>query len=480
MKNLSRLVLALLLFVSFSSVNAQDENNPWAIAFGVNAVDVFPVGEDAPQGDYFDEFYNVKDHWNILPSLSTISVSRYLKNNFSVQARGSVNKIEKWGQFGNTVPSVKIAELSYYAFDGNVRYHFGDVLGKLINIKGIDPTIGLGGGYTWIEEGPYNTSTVNGNSDLIGAGTVNGSIGLAYWFNDNIGVTLESKYKHSFEDYLTKHFQHTVAFSVKFGGKDADGDGIYDKDDACPEVAGLAEFNGCPDTDGDGIEDAKDTCPNEAGLAEFNGCPDTDMDGVADNVDACPTVKGLKELAGCPDADADGVADKDDKCVDVAGPSANGGCPWPDADGDSVLDKDDKCPKVAGTVANNGCPEAVVPTVEVLNKLNSYAKTILFNSGKASFKKATFSVLQSITAILKEYPDANFIIEGHTDSQGSITLNQRLSDTRAGAVKGYLVENGIAPARLNSVGFGESNPIASNKTAAGRKQNRRVEVKLKN
>ena len=483
MKNLNRLVLALLLFVSFSSVNAQDENNPWAVAFGMNAVDVFPVGEDAPQGGYFDEFYNVKDHWNILPSLSTVSVSRYLKNNFSIEANGSVNRIKKWGQSedNTTNPSIAVNDLSYYALDANVKYHFGNLVQKLVKIKGIDPTIGIGGGYTWLEEGPYNTFSSNeGRDNLVGAGTLNGSIGLAYWFNDNIGISLETKYKHSFEDYLTKHFQHSAKFAVKFGGKDADGDGVYDKDDACPEVAGLAEFNGCPDTDGDGIEDAKDTCPNEAGLAEFNGCPDTDMDGVSDNNDACPTVKGLKELAGCPDADKDGVADKDDKCVDVAGPAANNGCPWPDADGDSVLDKDDKCPQVAGTVANNGCPEAVVPTTEVLAKLNSYAKTILFNSWKSSFRKATFSVLQSITAILKEYPEANFTIEGHTDSVGSNKLNQRLSESRAAAVKTYLVENGINSARLTSSGFGEANPIDSNKTRSGRANNRRVEVKLKN
>jgi hypothetical protein len=59
-------------------------------------------------------------------------------------------------------------------------------------------------------------------------------------------------------------------------GKDTDGDGIYDKDDACPEVAGLKEFNGCPDTDGDGIQDSADACPDVFGLATLNGCPDTD------------------------------------------------------------------------------------------------------------------------------------------------------------------------------------------------------------
>ena len=465
----------MLLVTSMGNVMAQDQNNPWAINFGVNAVDVFPVGENTPQGGYFDEYFNVGDHWSILPSLSTISVSKYVGNNFSLQVGGSVNQISNWGQ-NATSPSLSVNDLAYYAVDGNVRYH----LASLINSSKLDPAVGIGGGYTWIEEGPYNTFSTNaGTNNLVGAGTLNASLGLTYWFSENIGLFVESKYKHSFEDYLTKHFQHSAGIAVKFGGTDTDGDGIYDKDDACPEVFGLEAFNGCPDADGDGIEDSKDTCPNEAGLAEFNGCPDTDGDGVADNKDNCPQVAGLKSLNGCPDADGDGITDAKDKCPNEAGPAANDGCPWADTDGDGVTDNVDKCPNEAGTVANNGCPEIVEPTQQVMDQLNSYAKTILFDSGKSSFKKESYSVLQSITAILKEYPNSNFTIEGHTDSKGSKTLNQTLSDSRANAVMAYLIENGIDGARLSAYGFGEDYPIDTNATAAGRRNNRRVEVKLK-
>ena len=76
------------------------------------------------------------------------------------------------------------------------------------------------------------------------------------------------------DNSVSATFRWHLAHSIKFGGKDTDGDGIWDKDDACPEVPGLEEFNGCPDTDGDGIEDGNDDCPNVAGAAEFNGCPD--------------------------------------------------------------------------------------------------------------------------------------------------------------------------------------------------------------
>ena len=94
MKNLSRLMFVLLLVLGFSNANAQDDNNPWQISVGLNAVDLYPVGEDAPQGDYFDEFFNVTDHWNILPPLSTFTVSKYLGDNFSFGVTGSINKIE--------------------------------------------------------------------------------------------------------------------------------------------------------------------------------------------------------------------------------------------------------------------------------------------------------------------------------------------------------------------------------------------------
>ncbi|MFI1744634.1 OmpA family protein [Thalassobellus sediminis] len=456
MKNLSRLLFAMLLVLGYSNVNAQDQNNPWQINIGANAVDAYPNGDGGLFSEtIFDEYFNVTDHWNILPSLSTISVSKYVGDGFSFGVAGSLNKIDKWGDIsGGPDVTNKVDDLSYYGLDGTIKYNF-------LEGTTLDPYLGVGGGYTWIDE--------------VGAGTLNGTLGLNVWFNDNVGLTIQTSYKHAFEDYLTTHFQHTAGISIKFGGTDTDGDGIYDKDDACPDVAGLEAFNGCPDTDGDGIEDSKDSCPNEAGLAELNGCPDSDGDGVADKDDSCPTVAGLKALAGCPDADGDGVTDGDDKCPNVAGPAANNGCPWPDTDGDGVLDKDDKCPDVKGTVANNGCPEV---SEEVQATLNEYAKTILFDTGKASIKSQSEAVLADIIAILKEYPTAKFTVEGHTDSVGSEKLNQRLSDSRANAVKEYLVKNGIDAFRLSALGYGEAKPIDSNKTRKGRANNRRVEINL--
>ena len=463
MKNLSRLFFVAVLLISFSTANAQDKNNPWAFGLGVNAVDPYPVGEDAPQGDYFDEFFNANDHWNVMPFLSRISVSRYLDDGFTFTAAGSMNTISKFGSnrsASGAETTNKVDNLTYFAVDGTVSYSFME----LIKSNTLEPYLGVGGGYTWL--------------DNIGAGTLNGTLGLKYWLSDKVAIDVQSSYKHAFEDYLPKHFQHSAGITFKFGGVDTDGDGIYDNEDACPEEAGLEMFNGCPDSDNDGIEDSKDDCPNLAGLAEFNGCPDTDGDGVMDKDDKCPTVAGLKSLMGCPDADGDGVADGDDKCPNTAGPSANNGCPWPDTDGDGVLDKDDKCPNVVGTVANNGCPEEIKQAEKDL--LNQYARTILFDTGKSSIKDESAAVLADIIKILNKYPEAKFRVEGHTDSVGSEKLNLRLSDSRAISVKDYLVANGVNEFRLSAEGYGESKPIASNKTRDGRKQNRRVEINLAN
>ncbi len=465
MKHLNKLFTAALLFAGLTS-QAQDSNNPWAVSFGVNGVDtkVSTYGNDSPK---FIQLLNAEENWNVLPSVSYLSVSRYVGDGFSFGLTGSVNRIDRWtvpvpGTINTTVV-VNPGDLSYYAIDAAVKYSFQE----LLKIKWLDPSINVGGGYNFVGDAS--------------AGTVNGGLGLAFWLTDQVGISFQSTYKHSFDDNrmadldVPSHIQHFAGLTFKFGGKDTDSDGIYDKEDMCPEEAGLKEFQGCPDTDADGIADKDDACPNEAGTKELNGCPDTDGDGIIDSEDSCPTEVGTKIMNGCPDADGDGVADKDDTCPTVAGPKENKGCPWPDTDGDGVADKDDACPTVPGTVANNGCPEV---SDDAMKRLNEYGKTILFNSGKASFQKQTIPVLEAMTAILKEYPTANFSLEGHTDSDGSEALNQKLSEERAAAVKNFLVENGIAADRLSSKGFGESMPVDSNKTSKGKANNRRVEVKL--
>jgi OOP family OmpA-OmpF porin len=429
MKHLKVAIMALLLITSLSNVNAQDKNNNWAIGIGVNAVDSYPTNVNIPNGGYGgwgDEFFNAGDHYNILPAVSKISVGKYLADGFSLEAAGTLNKISKMGD--NSV-----SDLMYFGLDGALKFDLNNIFGET---AWFDPYVLVGGGYTWL--------------DKFGTATFNGGGGINFWFSDNIGLNIESKYKHSFDNVnILQHFQHSVGIVLKFGGTDTDGDGIFDKYDACPTVFGLAAFNGCPDTDGDGVEDSKDDCPTVFGLAALNGCPDADGDGIADKDDACPNEKGTKENKGCPDTDGDGVVDKDDACPTVPGPASNKGCP-------------------------------IEPSTEVMATLNEYGKIILFDTEKATFRKGTINVLESMVLIFKEYPQANFIISGHTDSVGTDEYNQSLSERRAAAVRDYLISNGVNADRLTTVGFGESKPVDTNKTAAGRQNNRRTEVTLAN
>jgi outer membrane protein OmpA-like peptidoglycan-associated protein len=255
---------------------------------------------------------------------------------------------------------------------------------------------------------------------------------------------------------------------------DKDGDGILDKDDKCPEVAGAKTAMGCPDTDLDSLADSEDRCPTEAGAVAMQGCPDRDGDAVADMDDVCPDVKGLPAFKGCPDTDGDGLADNEDSCPDKAGPIANSGCP--DTDNDGVADHLDKCPLVPGTKNNNGCPEV---SIEVKKRLAFAATAIQFETGKAVIKKTSFKLLDEVVKILNDYPDYYMTIDGHTDDVGKDDRNLQLSKDRANSVKNYFVGKGISEGRLVTNGFGESQPVAPNKTAAGRAKNRRVAMDLK-
>ncbi|WP_417885438.1 OmpA family protein [Zunongwangia sp.] len=457
MKHLSRILVLSIFLLGITSVNAQDANNPWAVGIATNAVDFYPNGEGNPfSSGVFDEYFNTGDHWNILPSVSQLTIGRYIGAGLVAEIDGSINQIDKVGD-------QDADDLAYYSVDASINYS----LRSMLNDGWFDPVVGIGGGYTWVGD--------QDGDDLenFDAPTLNGSVGINFWFTDNLALFVESKYKKAFDPDTGSHFQHSAGLRFAFGGTDTDGDGIYDKDDECPETPGLAEFNGCPDSDGDGIPDKDDECPNTPGLEEFNGCPDSDGDGVPDKDDKCPEVAGLLELNGCPDSDGDGIADKDDECPETPGLSEFNGCP--DSDGDGVADKDDECPEVAGTVANNGCPE---PTVEIMNELNEYSNTILFDFNKSSIRSESEEALNNITDIMKEYPNTVFHIGGHTDSVGNDEYNLKLSKERAASVREYLTNHGISTDRITSEGYGETKPIATNKTAAGRQENRRVEISL--
>ena len=286
------------------------------------------------------------------------------------------------------------------------------------------------------------------------------------------------------------------------GCPDRDSDGVADKDDKCPDVLGLPALMGCPDRDGDGITDADDKCPNDKGTASFMGCPDTDGDGIVDSEDNCPKEKGTPAFKGCPDTDGDGIADKDDKCPKEKGLAANNGCPVMDKDGDGVADKDDACPDKKGDAAHRGCPDTDGDGVydnddrcvtkpgpasnkgcpelkkEDKAKLQNVVKNVQFETGKATLLARSSAILDEVVALLNQYPEYSLNISGHTDNVGDAAKNKTLSEQRAKACYDYIVSKGIAASRMTHAGYGDTKPVADNKTKAGRDTNRRVDFDL--
>jgi OmpA-OmpF porin, OOP family len=322
---------------------------------------------------------------------------------------------------------------------------------------------------------------------------------------------------------------------------DRDGDGIPDLEDRCPELAGKPAFGGCPDSDDDGVADSEDACPKEAGPKETQGCPvskdsdhdgvpddidrcpldaedkdgfqdedgcpdaDNDNDGIVDRTDACPDspgtlenrgcpvvdrdgdgvadaedrcadVKGLAALGGCPDGDADGLADPEDKCPLNAGPKENGGCPDVDRDGDTVPDRLDKCADQFGP-APEGCPKKY-SLVEVKREKIEIKQQVHFASAKSRVLADSFPLLNQVVQVLNDFPKMRVSIEGHTDTVGAEAGNMRLSQRRSDAVRDYLASKGVAADRLETVGYGPTKPVASNKTERGRARNRRTEFRI--
>ncbi len=277
MKYHYKLLITLFFAINIQLLSSQNEANPWAIEIGANAIDVYPVGENTPHGNYFDEFFNLNDHWNFG---TYVAITRSLTDRISLTAKGSVNEISKWGDLGKVDESILVDNLKYYGLDAMVNF-------KILNDTKLKPFISIGGGYTWIEEGLYNTfSNRNGIKNLVGAGTVNGAIGVKYDITNQFGLNFQTTYKHAFKDYLTKHWQHSLGVTFNLGKQEKE------------QISENADL----DTDGDGIIDVYDLCPKTYGSKTFAGCPDTDNDGVPDSIDKCPNVKGGDR--GCPQKEA--------------------------------------------------------------------------------------------------------------------------------------------------------------------------------
>ena len=271
-------------------------------------------------------------------------------------------------------------------------------------------------------------------------------------------------------------------------GLDVDGDGVPYAQDSCPATPADTEVDarGCPpDGDGDGVPDTLDECPATAAGAQVNevGCAlDGDGDGVPDGIDRCPgTLAGARVDAwGCAlDGDGDGVPDGIDRCpgtlagarVDVTGCALDG-------DGDGVPDGIDLCPNTpqGAEVDADGCKRAA-PLVFEPEKKTLVLEGVGFEWDSDVLTGDSIAVLDRVAESLVDWPEVRVEVGGHTDSTGDEEYNLDLSQRRADSVRAYLLRRGVGGSRIVVRGYGAGQPIMSNSTAEGRRQNRRVELR---
>jgi outer membrane protein OmpA-like peptidoglycan-associated protein len=475
MKKLNLLFLFFALFTAHVS-QAQNQYYPWAVGFSYAGVDY--AGSNGDKALKLGNFN----------SSAQISAARHLFKGLSAFGTAHLGTLRKPEQ--NWRSSTQFWNV---ALGGQYSFANGYILPEDFVVEP----------YVFLGAGVHN----EGKNFTVPMGVT--GLGLNVWLNDAAAINIQTSFNKLFSKGTFQPSYDIYSAGVRFRlgtGKDTDGDGIIDKEDACPDKAGVPAFKGCPDTDGDGLEDSKDDCPTQAGTLTFNGCPDSDGDGIKDADDACPSEAGSKDMRGCPDKDGDGLSDKEDSCPTMAGTKSLNGCPdsdgdgiadkddacpmqkgssqfkgCPDSDGDGIADKDDNCPNEKGVASRQGCPEPVITKEkekEVEKQLEMDAKMIQFETGSAVIKTESYDDLDKIVALMKQYPSAKFAIEGHTDNVGDAKANKTLSQNRADAVKKYITDKSVDSSRISAVGYGIEKPIANNATPAGRQQNRRVEIHL--
>jgi OmpA-OmpF porin, OOP family len=239
--------------------------------------------------------------------------------------------------------------------------------------------------------------------------------------------------------------------------------------EAAPAEVEVVEAAAPTDADGDGVADDQDQCPDTAAGSQVNeqGCEgDTDADGVVDRLDTCPDTPA-------------GTAVNEQGCAAVA-----------DADGDGVPDDKDKCPDTAtgSTVDENGCapqtgcrapaPGEPINLEGCATGESVVLKGVNFEVNSSRLTANAKVILNQVADSLTATPSMKVEIGGHTDNQGSDDFNQKLSERRAQSVHDYLVARGIDSSRLSAKGYGESQPVDTNETPEGRELNRRVEMKV--
>ncbi|MCM0613575.1 OmpA family protein [Marinobacter sediminum] len=328
-------------------------------------------------------------------------------------------------------------EAMYSRADADRRYVAGESEFEELRVDGTyyfagpeeawNPYLSLGAGNADFGTDPSGPRTAGSNHDET---RVNVGTGFRYNISDAVSLRGDLREFHGIDE-STFDTQVSLGVSVAF----------------TRTVAGPAPA----DSDGDGVPDSRDQCPGTAAgaMVDSTGCePDSDMDGVVDARDACPNTPSGADVdsRGCElDSDNDGVVNSADQCPDTT---------------------------AGAEVDANGC-EGVTETIQ------TFEIEVQFPTNSSVIGNSFDNEIRRVADFMKANPETIVEIAGHSDSRGEAGYNQFLSQRRAEAVAARLTGPlGIDPARVNAVGYGEEQPIASNTTANGRAANRRVEARI--
>ncbi|WP_238784176.1 OmpA family protein [Blattabacterium cuenoti] len=515
MKNVNFFIV--ILFAFFSSVFSQDSKEKWFIRVGAHDINYYPIR--SPLKGFF-----LKRNNSFNPIISSIELEHNIKKHIGLYLDASLGMVDntRW-RIGNNF---------FIKFSNGINLY-------MLPHKKFDPYLRLGIGYhkfnNYLNRELRISDTKYFKTNRKNFFLLDGGLGLNFWLVSNFGLNAQSTYNQVFAkqcgDYLN-FWKHNVGLIFRFGNlkinhdhkivinhidqvdqdlsekndkneseknnkneeeekekkiycqdidQDHDHDGIWDKEDLCPNQFGLKKFKGCPDTDLDNIPDHEDQCPNQFGLKKFKGCPDTDLDNIPDHEDQCPNQFGLKKFKGCPDTDLDNIPDHEDQCPNQFGLKKFKGCP--DTDLDNIPDHEDQCPNQFGLKKFKGCPDTDLdnipdhedqcPNQFGLKKFKGCPdivfRPILFGLGKFSLSTRSLKIINNVANIMiNNFPNSKFYINGYTDANGKSRYNQFLSLKRARSVFEALVSKGVDSSRIEVRGLG-----------VGKKKKRCVEIVIR-
>jgi outer membrane protein OmpA-like peptidoglycan-associated protein len=506
MKKSILILLVILIAIAVSAVNVQGQ-----YFFGLNFSGTKLVG-------------GIKDD-STIRGWSGLNFGYFLKDYLSVELHGNFGYTDiRNNDFFMELPSQFITKpgtpftTTTMPFSVNTRYSM------LTNMKWVPYAAAGLGLLNWnLYENKDSIDSGNNFMGNIGIGAegsvypvVSVDFSLKYYL-----IFGQNKDMSGYGDVQEGIFEFCIGFKFNFGRwRDTDGDGIENRIDGAPlepeDLDGFKDTDGIPDydNDGDGISDINDQCPGTDltasniditkedfdGFEDEDGCPepDNDGDGIPDETDSAPNlpedIDQFQDEDGAPepDNDEDGIPDETDLCPgtdvtvalgevtaeDIDGFQDDNGCPDFDNDDDGILDAKDMCPNKPETINGfqdeDGCPDKK-PEIVFEQDKPIVLDGVTFEVSSSLLTSGAKDVLLKVVRTMKDYPKMKLRIEGHTDSTGSLKINQEISQRRADSVMRFLINQGVSSYRLSSIGKGPNFPITTNETKEGRKTNRRIE-----